>query len=220
MPKGAQVDLLLRCTTGVLSDILLFVAFEMTSFSKAFSIFFTNTLMAPFLSFMILGEPIKKWDIIGILVGFGGMLMLIRPFKDPTSTELGDGSIDATVTSSLTTSAAPLGEEVSQSDNSPLNKDLLGCGISFLAAVNAAIAIIYIRKLADQVHCALQPMYYMLGMSVFCPIWSLTIPVTKAVGLALYGYEMYFAIIGLACILFVQQATIAKSMQYNTVGIV
>ena len=185
----------------------------MTSFSKAFSIFFTNTLMAPFLSFLILGEPIKKWDIIGILVGFAGMLMLIRPFKSADE----EVAIDATVTSSLTTTTT---DEVQESSGSSLNMDLLGCGVSFLAAVNAAIAIIYIRKLADQVHCALQPMYYMLGMSVFCPIWSLAIPVTKAAGLTLYGYEMYLAIIGLACIMFVQQATIAKSMQYNTVGIV
>ena len=66
-----------RCIFGVLSDVLLFAAFEFTSFSKAFSLFFINTLMAPFLGQAILGEPIKKWDIIGILCGFGGMLMLV-----------------------------------------------------------------------------------------------------------------------------------------------
>ena len=89
-----------------------------------------------------------------------------------------------------------------------------------MAAVNAALAIIYIRKLADQVHCAVQPMYYMMGMSVFCPVWSLVLPVKKAADLTLYGYELYLAIIGLALVAFMQQATIAKSMQYNTVGIV
>ena len=77
VPKEAQRDLLFRCIFGVLSDVLLFVAFEFTSFSKAFSLFFVNTLMAPFLGRAILGEPIKKWDIIGILCGFGGMLMLV-----------------------------------------------------------------------------------------------------------------------------------------------
>lgn len=77
VPKEAQIDLLLRCIFGVLSDVLLFVAFEYTSFSKAFCLFFTNTLMAPFLGKAILGEPIRKWDIIGILCGFSGMLMLV-----------------------------------------------------------------------------------------------------------------------------------------------
>ena len=77
VPKEAQKDLLLRCIFGVFSDLLLFMAFEKTSFSKAFSLFFTNTLMAPFLGKAILGEPIKKWDVIAILCGFAGMLMLV-----------------------------------------------------------------------------------------------------------------------------------------------
>lgn len=77
VPKTAQKDLFIRCITGVLSDILLFVAFDFTSFSRAFCLFFTNTLMAPFTAKAILGEPIKKWDIIGILFGFTGMLMII-----------------------------------------------------------------------------------------------------------------------------------------------
>lgn len=82
VPKAAQKDLLLRCVFGVLSDVLLFVAFEKTSFSKAFCLFFTNTLMAPFLGRAMLGEVVKKWDVIGILCGFAGMLLLIQPFKE------------------------------------------------------------------------------------------------------------------------------------------
>ena len=77
VPKEAQKDLLLRCIFGVLSDVLLFASFEFTTFSKAFCLFFTNTLMAPFLGKAILGEQVKKWDIIGILFGFCGMLMLV-----------------------------------------------------------------------------------------------------------------------------------------------
>ena len=80
IPKEAQKDLLLRCIFGVLSDVSLFIAFEFTSFSKAFCLFFTNTLMAPFLGKAILGEPIKKWDIVAIVCGFAGMLMLVHPF--------------------------------------------------------------------------------------------------------------------------------------------
>lgn len=100
------------------------------------------------------------------------------------------------------------------------NADLIGCGISLAAALCAALAIIYIKKLADQVHCTLQPMYYMLGMSVFCPIWSLVLPVTKAADLTLYGWQLYLSMFGLACVAFGQQAAISKSMEYNTVGVV
>ena len=84
------------------------------------------------------------------------------------------------------------------------SEDLIGCGISLLAALCAALAIIYIKKLANQVHCALQPMYYMLGMSIFCPIWSLIDPVTKAANLTLYGWELYLSVFGLACVAFAQ----------------
>ena len=47
-------------------------------------------------------------------------------------------------------------------------------------------------------------MYYMLGMSVFCPIWSMIVPVTKAADIAIYGWELYLAVFGLAVIYFVE----------------
>ena len=138
VPKGAQRDLILRCVFGVLSDVLLFTAYEFTSFSKAFCIFFTNTLMAPFLSRAILGEPIKKWDIIGILCGFGGMLMLIQPFKGMrTPTEETTAVIET------------------EGGYSSDTRDMIGVIIALVAALNAALAIIHIRKLANNVHYAI-----------------------------------------------------------------
>ena len=97
---------------------------------------------------------------------------------------------------------------------------MIGCGIAVSAALCAALAIIYIRKLADQVNAAVQPMYYMLGMAIYCPLQSLFIPVTKAAELTLYGWELYLATFGLAVVAFLQQASISKSMEYNTVGVV
>lgn len=81
-------------------------------------------------------------------------------------------------------------------------RDMIGSGISLLAAFNAALAIIYIRKLSGQVDCTIQPMYYMLSMSIFCPIWSLVIPVTKVANLTDYRDSLYLAIFGLALVLF------------------
>ena len=42
--------------------------------------FMTGSLFIPFLAYKMLGEPIKKWDIIGILLGFVGMICLVRPW--------------------------------------------------------------------------------------------------------------------------------------------
>ena len=138
--------------------------------------------MAPFQAKAILGEPIKKWDIIGIVFGFIGMLMIIRPF--------GSTSSDVTDVSSV------------DQDSSGVSKDLIGSGISLFAAFNAALAIIYIRKLSDQVHCTLQPMYYMLAMAIFCPIWSLFMPVKNVTALTDYRISLYLAVLGLALIAF------------------
>ena len=77
IPKVAQFDLFLRAICGFGSDILLFVAFQYTSYSKAFCLFFTCPLMCPFLARCILKEPIKTWDIIAVILGFIGTIMLV-----------------------------------------------------------------------------------------------------------------------------------------------
>ena len=79
--------------------------------------------------------------------------------------------------------------------------DILGCGIALLAALNAALGLIYIRKLSDQVHFSLQPIYSFLSMAVYCPIWSLVIPVTDAADLTLYGWQFYAGALGLAMVM-------------------
>ena len=60
-----------------MSDIFLYMAFAYTNYSKAICIFFTNTLMLPFFARCILKEKILKWDVIGISVGFVGMILII-----------------------------------------------------------------------------------------------------------------------------------------------
>jgi drug/metabolite transporter (DMT)-like permease len=52
----------------------------------------TNTLIAPFLASYMLQERIKLWDIIGIILGFCGMICLIQPWKTPD--ESSDASKD------------------------------------------------------------------------------------------------------------------------------
>jgi len=66
-----------RFTMGFFSDILLFIAFTFTTYSKGICLFFTNTLMIPFFAACFLGEKIKKVDIVAILLSFVGMLLII-----------------------------------------------------------------------------------------------------------------------------------------------
>jgi drug/metabolite transporter (DMT)-like permease len=81
IPGSSQSDLFWRCFYGVLCDVLMFVSYEYISYSKGFCLFMTNTLIAPFLASWMLKEPVKKWDMIGIMLGFLGMLCLVQPWK-------------------------------------------------------------------------------------------------------------------------------------------
>ena len=69
--------LLLRCTYGFLTDVALYIAFTYTSYSKAFCVGKCETLYSPFIAMYLLGESVKIADIVGILFGFVGMLMLL-----------------------------------------------------------------------------------------------------------------------------------------------
>ena len=77
IPLKLQKDLLLRCITGCACDLLMFYAYHYTSYSKALCLFFTNTLYCPFLAAYMLGERVKTWDVVAIVFGFTGMLLLV-----------------------------------------------------------------------------------------------------------------------------------------------
>ena len=87
LPPARYLDMFYRVLTGFLSDIILYIAYAYTSQSKAICIFFSLSLMVPAMGFVILKEKINKGDIIGILLGFGGMLLIIQPWKKIESTE-------------------------------------------------------------------------------------------------------------------------------------
>jgi len=130
IPKKCQSTLVLRVISGFFSDVLLFVAFEYTTYSKAFCLFFTNTLMTPFLARYMLNEKIKKWDIIGIMFGFTGMVLLVQPWKSVArGTQSASGSVAGEAEYSFF-------------------RDFIGCLFGIAAALAAALALVYIRKLS------------------------------------------------------------------------
>jgi drug/metabolite transporter (DMT)-like permease len=77
MPRSVALKLWGRVTTGFVADCSLFLAFSFTNMSKAYCIFFTNNLMLPFFARCFIGEKFKLWDVIGIVFGFGGMILLV-----------------------------------------------------------------------------------------------------------------------------------------------
>ena len=81
IPPNLIGPLIARGLMGFLSDVLTFLAYNYTSFSKAQAIFFTNTLMIPFFALCILKEPLRKQDIIAIVISFVGMILIVQPFK-------------------------------------------------------------------------------------------------------------------------------------------
>lgn len=80
-----QWDLFWRVMTGVGCDVFLFLAYEYTYYSQAFALFWAGALSVPFFAACLLGEKIKKWDIIGILSGIIGMLMITSAIKSTES---------------------------------------------------------------------------------------------------------------------------------------
>jgi drug/metabolite transporter (DMT)-like permease len=77
IPPEMYKPLFYRCLGGFFSEILLYMAFAQTQYSKAICIFFTNTLMIPFFAKCILGEKVIKWDLIAITIGFIGMILIV-----------------------------------------------------------------------------------------------------------------------------------------------
>ena len=71
--------------------------------------------MIPFFARCILKEKIKKVDLVAIIISFVGMILIIQPFG---------------------------GGQVSTKD---VAQDLLGVGLSLLAAAAGALSVIYNR---------------------------------------------------------------------------
>jgi drug/metabolite transporter (DMT)-like permease len=119
---GVKMDLFIRVFCGSFADVCLFLAFGYTNYSRAFCIFFTNNLMLPFMAKWILGEKVRFWDVVGIVSGFAGVLIMVQPWKVP---EAVPGEVDPT-----------------------FSMDMIGCGIAVIAALFAAVAITMMRRLA------------------------------------------------------------------------
>ena len=121
IPSNMQFPLFMRVLLGFTSDVFLFLAFMYTSYSKAICIFFTNPLMIPLFAKCMLNEPVLKVDILAIVIGFVGMLMIAQPFKQIESSD--EDSIK----------------------EQRFETEMFGMTLALIAAVTGAITVVYVR---------------------------------------------------------------------------
>lgn len=74
LPLHALRGLFIACAT-----LLFFSALKYLPMANAISIFFVEPLILTLLSAAILGEPVGWRQVVAVLVGFGGALLIIRP---------------------------------------------------------------------------------------------------------------------------------------------
>ena len=79
---------------------------------------------------------------------------------------------------------------------------MIGCLIALCAAFFGGLAVVYLRKLADQIHFTLVPLYNQLGAALLAPIWTTISPVTKVSDLPIYGWAFFLMIIATVIVSF------------------
>lgn len=169
--------LVVRIVCGFLADILLFLSFNFTSYSKALCIFFTNPLLIPFIAKCLLKDGIKKFDIIALLLGFTGVIMIIQPSQQKSSAGGEPFGINTHMTVSRGSgSIIEKGIETQPTENilddtgSPL-RDILGVLCATAAAFAGALAVVCNKKTADCLHESVVGFYFCLGALLLSPTW-------------------------------------------------
>jgi hypothetical protein len=68
-----------------------------------------------------------------------------------------------------------------------------------MAAIAAAVALIYTKRLTGFLHFTVQPFYYMLTGNFFNSVWGFIAPSSK---ITLYSGELYLWTMGAALLIF------------------
>lgn len=87
IPSSAYGNVVKRVVIGVLTDIFVNLSYSFTSYSKGTCILLLNTIMIPFFAACILGDKVRRVDVVAIIFSFIGMFMIIRPFGDHGSSQ-------------------------------------------------------------------------------------------------------------------------------------
>ncbi|MDQ0465377.1 drug/metabolite transporter (DMT)-like permease [Caulobacter ginsengisoli] len=128
--------LLFRSSAGTLGMILSFYAFQKLPLADANALSFTRTLWLVPLAFFVLKEPLGPRRIIAALVGFAGVLVMLKPGVGGHVFSWGEGAM---LTASLLFALTITGMKVMTRDHSPFTllvySAVLGLAFSIPGAV-------------------------------------------------------------------------------------
>jgi drug/metabolite transporter (DMT)-like permease len=136
----------------------MFLSYEFTSYAKGFCLFATNTFFAPFLAFWMLNERVRKWDIIGIVLGFIGLLCLLKPWIVPE----GEGNLVKDLIGCM-------------------------IGI-FAAFSQTFAVIYTRKLSKSPLHFSIQPFYFICACNIMNSTWGFVLPSNKSTVYSLEFY--------------------------------
>ena len=94
--------------------------------------------MVPFVARFINKERVLKWDLLAILIGFIGMIMVVQPYK--IVQESGNGAVSSVL------------------------DDIIGSFLALISAFLTAVSICLLRRLSTcDVHFSVTSTYYCMG---------------------------------------------------------
>lgn len=186
IPKDMRWWLFARVFFGCVQDIFVYVAFMFTSYSKANCIFYCNCLLLPPFAWYLLNEPISKWDVLGILVGFSGMLLIIQPWRFADT----EGGV--------------AGDQL---------HDLIGIVLALLSAITGALGFIGVRKVSCNFHYTIGAFFWNLGNLMITPLQALFY---KSTQVPEYTPEFLLVLVALGASSIVSQTLCNISFKYVT----
>ena len=145
---GYEKLLFFRSFFGFMVNMCLASSFLYTTYSKAMCICLCSSLFIPFLSCILLKEMPLKLDVIAILTGFVGMVLIMQPWKSVDDTQILIGK----------------------------NDEWIGLLLAFVACISGAFLLTLNRQLAKTLNFRLIAFYNMLSTCLFSSVWSFLVP--------------------------------------------
>ncbi len=208
---------LCRAAAGLIGGIGAFWAFTLIPLAEATAIIFTRPLWATIIAIVLLGEVVGARRWAAILVGFVGVLVMVRPGL----TEVETGTLLA-MSSALAAAAAALFGRVLAATEPP---DRMTVYFMVLQAPVAAIlaAFVWVTPRWEELALlfvmagfgalgqrAIARAYSCAGISVILPFDYLRLPFAALIGIALFGdVPLIWTWIG-GTIIFASAVTIAR----------
>ena len=115
---------------------------------------------------LILKEKIWKSDIVALVFGFIGMIMIVEPSKSMPirSPTIGISRIILNKPFQFT--------DDSSSESSSAWKEIIGVICALLASISGAMAVICTKKLSNSLHESVVGYYFCLGVLLLSPTWT------------------------------------------------